>query len=36
MVASEAAVAAWEQREPAAWARVQAWLAAEGMRIIRV
>jgi hypothetical protein len=36
MVVTDAAVSAWEQREPAAWARVQAWLAAERVRMIRV
>jgi hypothetical protein len=36
MVVTEAAVTAWERREPAAWDRVQAWLAAERMRMIRV
>jgi hypothetical protein len=36
VIVTDAAGAAWEQREPAAWARVQGWLAAECTRMIRV
>jgi hypothetical protein len=36
IVVTRAAVAAWEQREPLAWARVQAWLSAERIQMIQV
>jgi len=36
VVVTEAAVTAWERREPMAWAKVQAWLSTERIRTIRV
>lgn len=36
LVVSSAAVAAWTQRDPVAWARVSQWLAAKGITIVRV
>jgi hypothetical protein len=33
---SNAAVSAWQTREPAAWAKVRAWLETENIPIIRV
>jgi hypothetical protein len=36
VVVTEAAVMAWERREPTAWAKVQTWLSTERIRMIRV
>lgn len=30
------ALAAWEQRDPAGWVKVSAWLAANGITIVRI
>lgn len=35
VVVTEAAVTAWERREPTAWAKVQTWLSTERIRMIR-
>lgn len=36
VVISTAALVAWEKREPDSWAKVQEWLAARGVAILRV
>jgi 2-keto-4-pentenoate hydratase/2-oxohepta-3-ene-1,7-dioic acid hydratase in catechol pathway len=36
VVVSSAAVAAWTQRDPAAWTRVSQWLTAKGIAIVRI
>ncbi|MGH7299094.1 MAG: hypothetical protein ACREJE_01610 [Candidatus Rokuibacteriota bacterium] len=36
VVVSSAAVAAWEQRDPAAWARVSQWLAAKRVAVVQI
>ncbi len=36
VVVPAAALTAWEKRDPAGWAKVSAWLAANGVTIVRV
>jgi succinylarginine dihydrolase len=36
VVVSSAAVTAWTRRDPEAWAKVSAWLAAEGIAVVRI
>ena len=36
VVIPEAAVAAWEQRDPAGWEKVSEWLAVQGVVVVRV
>jgi len=36
MVVPTAALTAWEQRDPAGWAKVSAWLGAKGIAIVRI
>jgi len=36
VVVPAAAIAAWEQRDPAGWEKVSAWLAVQGIVIVRI
>jgi len=36
VVVPTAALTAWEQRDPAGWAKVSAWLAVKGVTILRI
>ena len=36
VVVPEAALAAWEQRDPVGWAKVAAWLAAKRVTVVRI
>jgi hypothetical protein len=36
VIVSAKAVQAWQEREPQAWAKVQAWLASQGKSIVTV
>jgi len=36
VVVPTAALTAWEQRDPASWAKVSAWLGAKGIAIVRI
>jgi hypothetical protein len=36
VVVPAVALAAWEERDPAGWVKVSAWLAAKGVTIVRV
>lgn len=36
VVVSAPALTAWQQRDPAGWEKVSAWLAAKGVAIVRV
>jgi hypothetical protein len=36
VVVSAAAVEAWEDRDPLGWAKVSAWLAANGVTVVRI
>ena len=36
VVVSAAAIADWERRDPADWAQVSEWLAAEGVALVKI
>jgi hypothetical protein len=36
VVVSAAAISAWTRRDPAGWAKVQAWLAERGVAIVKI
>jgi hypothetical protein len=36
VVIPEAAITAWEERDPAGWDKVSAWLAVQGITIVRI
>jgi len=36
VVVASAAIEGWEQRDPASWAKVATWLAANGVTVVRI
>jgi hypothetical protein len=36
LVVPASAITAWQQRDPAGWAKVSAWLGAKGVAIVRI